>query len=247
MRNLADYELQYRDQPYERFQVRFRKRKVIELMSKINHRNILEIGCGLEPFFLDYSNFENLTILEPADMFYMKAIDQLNTNQELKGKVEIKQLMLEEYQPASIEKPFDLILLSSLLHEIPESLGFLKHIHSLCSPNTILHINVPNGESFHRLLAVEMGIISSPFTPSSSNIQFQQHSIFSLRSLKELCDLAGFKVLEEGSYAFKPFTHNQMEKLIQEGLLTNEMLEGFYKMEKYLPGLGSEIYLQLSI
>jgi hypothetical protein len=246
MRNLAEYELQYLDQPYERFQVRFRKRKVIELISKINHRNILEIGCGLEPFFLDYNNFDHLTILEPSDLFYQKAVDQLALNTELSQKVEIRQIMVERFLADSSNTPFDLILLSSLLHEIPEPLSFLEHIHSLCSSNTILHINVPNGESFHRLLAFEMGLIKSPFELSSSNKQFQQHSVFSIKSLKELCTSAGFRVLEEGSYAFKPFTHLQMEKLIQENLLTLEMLEGFYKMEKYLPGVGSEIYLQLA-
>ena len=52
-RDLQDYQKQYASQPYEKYQVAFRKRKIAELLAKHKHDCLLEVGCGLESIFLD--------------------------------------------------------------------------------------------------------------------------------------------------------------------------------------------------
>ena len=74
-------------------------------------------------------------------------------------------------------------------------------------------------------------------------VKLNTHFIFDLKELTEVVEGAGLRVIESGSYSIKPFTHVQMENMVQAGLITNEMLVGLYKMEKYMPGLGSEIYV----
>ena len=39
----------------------------------------------------------------------------------------------------------------------------------------------------------------------------------------------------------------QMQKLIDSGYIDLDILKGLYKMEKYMPGLGSEIYINVKI
>jgi hypothetical protein len=90
-----------------------------------------------------------------------------------------------------------------------------------------------------------MGLIKTEFQKSDSNIQFQQHTVFNLDLLKETVEKNGFKVIESGSYSFKPFTHQQMQNMINVNLITEQMLDGFYKMERYLPELGSEIFVNI--
>lgn len=239
-RDLLDYQEQYAKQPYEKYQVAFRKRKIKDILAKYSHHSMLEVGCGLEAFFLEYTGFEQLTIIEPAQMFYEKAIEDAKKYQN--KNIKIINSLLEN---VSLHQHFDFILVSCLLHEIPDQEKFLQSIYNIADSETIIHINVPNAYSFHRLLAVEMGLIPTAFQPSSTNIQFQQHQIFNITALKQVVENQGFEIIEEGSYSFKPFTHGQMQSMIDAQLLTLEMLEGFYKMERFLPNMGSEIYVNL--
>jgi hypothetical protein len=55
----------------------------------------------------------------------------------------------------------------------------------------------------------------------------------------------GFKVLESGTYFLKPFPHLLMQQLLDSQLISEEMIEGFYRMEEYLPNLGSEIFVNI--
>ena len=242
-RNLSDYQEQYSNQPYEKYQVSFRKMKLIELLNKYNHQNILEVGCGLESIFLDFSSYDSITVIEPAEMFYNKAIEDIDKAKN-KNVTVIKEL-LENSLPQIKDKKFNFILVSSLLHEIPEQSIFFKALYDIASEDTIIHFNVPNASSFHRLLAVEMGLIKSEFQKSDSNIQFQQHTNFNIDLLKQTVENNGFTVIDSGSYSFKPFTHQQMQDMINAGLITEQIINGFYKMERYLPNLGSEIFVNI--
>ncbi len=244
MRDLIDYQEQYKNQPFERYQVFFRKKKIIEILLKTKHDNLLEIGCGLDSIFNDIDSFQKLFVIEPSQLFCKKAVSDLIEHKQKKNITVINKLIEE-----SIDKlksiNFDFILISCLLHEVSDPKNLLSSIYAITQPNTIIHINVPNAKSFHRLLAVEMGIIEDIFQKSQSNIQFQQHTVFDMNSLIDLVETSGFYVVDSGSYSFKPFTHLQMENMLQANLITEAMFEGFYKMEKYLPDLGSEIYLNI--
>lgn len=242
-RDLIDYQEQYANQPYEKYQVAFRKRKLKELLSNYPHANLLEVGCGLESIFLDLGSFEQLTVIEPAHMFYEKALE--DTKKFPGKKIRVLNLLLEDSLKELAEQKFDFILVSSLLHEIPDQPKFLSTLHQLASEKTVIHFNVPNAQSFHRLLAVEMGLIKTEFEMSPTNIQFQQHTVFNLALLEGIMKKSGFEVIESGSYSFKPFTHQQMQNMINLNLITAEMLDGFYKMERYLSNIGSEIFVNI--
>jgi hypothetical protein len=106
-----------------------------------------------------------------------------------------------------------------------------------------LHVNVPNARSLHRLLALEMGLIGDVFERSANQRRLQQPRTFDLASLQAQVQACGFEVTDAGSYFVKPFTHAQMAQLRSCGLLDERMLDGLMGLEKHLPGLGSEIYV----
>ena len=54
-------------------------------------------------------------------------------------------------------------------------------------------------------------------------------------------------MIGQGSYFIKPFAHAQMQQLQDIGMLDERMLDGLMGLEKHLPGLGSEIYLNLRV
>ena len=204
---------------------------------------MLEVGCGLESIFLDIDSFSKLVIVEPAEIFYEKAA--LDIAAKKKNNVLLIKALLEDSEQQLKSEKFDFILVSSLFHEIPDQQKFLETLYQISEEKTIIHFNVPNAMSFHRLLAVEMGLIKNVHEPSVTNIRFQQHTVFDLALLERTLTESNFEVIESGAYSFKPFTHTQMQKMIDAGILTDKMLDGFYKMEKYMPELCSEIFVNV--
>ena len=238
-RNIIEYEKTYLDHKFEKEMVTYRMKNISEALEKYKPKKILEIGCGMDSMFNHYTIFEEFTVVEPSEVFLEKARQDAGTNVKIKlikGFFEDKVSELENLD-------VDFIIFSNLLHEVPEPLDFLSKIKEIISKNCIVYINVTNSESFHKLWAFESGLIESINEPSESFKQLQQTTIFNLVSLENLIQKAGFLVVEKGSYFFKPFNHAKMYDLMQDGTITQELMDGLYKMTKYFPEHGAEIFM----
>ena len=197
----------------------------------------------MEPLFLFYKDFTKYVIAEPCSLFFENA-QQLVERDSINAVICYNDF-LENIETELLDYEFDYIICSSLLHEVENPRQLLQNIFNLCiKDKTIIHINVPNMNSFHRLLAKESGLIKDEYDKSQNNILLQQHTNFDMNMLKSMVQDAGFKIINSGSYFIKPFTHSQMEHLMDIGLLTNEILDGLYSMQKYMPNLGSEIFIE---
>ena len=247
MRNLLKYAEDYSQQPFDQTHLRFRRIKLIEQIKIYPHQTVLEISCGKRPFFQDFNDFDKLIIVEPTKAFFDNANSLLKDKPELNSKV----LVINEYFENAIEElsnyHLDFIILSNVLQEIEDVTTFVKGLYKICKKDTIVHIVVPNAKSFHRLLAYEMGIIDSIYQLSDRNNLLQQKSVFDLQSLSELLLNSGFKIIQTGSSFIKPFTHLQMHDMLKQEIINEKVLDGLYHMEKYMPNLGSELFIDCKI
>ena len=114
----------------------------------------------------------------------------------------------------------------------------------LMNNNTHVYINVPNANSFHRILAKEMGLVESIFEKSERNHSLQQSNIFDKISLIQLITntLPDIYIKECQSFFIKPFTHDQMMKCLDQNIINNKVIDGFYKLSKIFPEVGCELY-----
>lgn len=237
MRNIENYTESYADYGFEKFQVKYRRKLVLEQIARYNPTHILEIGCGYEPLF-QYVEGVEFTCIEPSEVFYKNAV---NLSKQFSHAACIHGFFEEIAD--TLSHNYDMIICSGLLHEVEKPALLLECIKKVCNQNTVVHINVPNANSMHRLLALESGYIQNTHDMSMRNKELQQHNVFDMESLTALVEAKGMKVEGSGSYFVKPFTHAQMEKNLESGILSEEILDGLFRMEKYMPGLGSEIYV----
>ncbi len=242
-RDIAKYEEEYNKPGFEAFQVHYRRKKVLDVVSHYPHKRILEIGCGSEPLFKYLADeFEHYVVVEPGKIFFDGARELAKGN----DKIECINDYFSYSENLKNQK-FDLIICSSLLHELANPRAMIDDIKAISNKNTVIHINVPNAFSFHRLLAKEMGMIQDVHELSDRSVVLQQNKTYDLESLRELVTDAGFVIVDSGSYFLKPFTHVQMNEMIESKIIDEEVLDGLYNMCEVLPELGSEIFVDVRV
>jgi 2-polyprenyl-3-methyl-5-hydroxy-6-metoxy-1,4-benzoquinol methylase len=230
-----------KDSSFEAVLSNARKRQVLRSMRLYKHSNILEIGCGLNPLFPYINDYKKYIIVEPS-----KEFAEFARNIDKKGRdVLVINGFLEDVISECRGQSFDFIFLSGVLHQVPQPKSLLRTLHGLCSRDSVVHINVPNAFSFHRLLAVEMGYIETIFEKSETNAKLQVNWIFDKDRLIQLVQENKFEVLNFGTYFIKLFTNEQIEKIIATNILKKDVINGLENMIKYMPDMGCEMFVNL--
>ena len=232
---------QYADASFETTLVRVRRKYVLESLGRYAHGSILEVGCGLEPLF-QFVDGATFTIVEPSPDFVRNARTTAGSRD-----VTVIESFLETATASLAGRHFDFIVVSSLLHEVSDPAALLAAIRSLCDAETTVHINVPNVRSFHRLLALEMDLIDDLFAQSETERRFQRHTRFDSDSLAKMLRENGFRILDSATYFIKPFTHQQMDALMQSGAFSPAVINGLDRMTRHMPDMGCEIYANVRL
>ncbi len=244
MRDILDYERQYTEHPFERSQEKYRRRLMKDVIAKYAKEGdcILEIGCGLDPLFVDYHDEYTFVVVEPAAHYYENAC----LLAEKYNNVLCYQGFFEDVMSRIMGRTYDIIICSSLLHEVENPRLLLQDIGCLCHRQTVVHVNVPNAFSLHRLLAKEMGLLEDVHQLSDSNLTLQQHNVYDMESLTKLVLSEGYCVVDSGSAFLKPFTHQQMQQCLDSNILNEDILNALDRMcASYMKEYGSEIYLNM--
>lgn len=245
-RDIKKYTKDYINFEFEETMVLMRRKLVLQVLEKYLHRNILDIGCGSNPIFTAISNLEKITIVEPSEVFFGIAKEKVKEC-NIANKISIYNDLVENCAKELVKESFDFIICSGLIHEVDDPNALLSNISKICNQETVVHINAPNSSSFHLLWAYEAGLIDHIGELTESSKKMQHHSTFNIASLKEICESNGFEIIESGSYFIKPFSHKQMQKLIDAKIISLEVLDALNSMIKYMPDMGSEIYINMRL
>ena len=230
---------------FEAEMVKYRRKLVIERLDTLKPRTVVEVGCGSELLYQHYlqvaGDVDCWIIVEPGSEFYgIAAASGLPNLKAIHGFFEDSIQQIGECLPT----PPDMIIISCLLHEVASAIEFLKAAHSIMGEQSVLHVNVPNATSFHRMLAKSMGLIGEVKELSNRDIKFMHNRVYDANSLRYDVQAADLVPIKEGGYFIKPFTHAQMELVTP--VIGDKFLDGLYSMGKELPNLASEIYIEAS-
>ncbi len=239
MRDTPDYEANYSSLPFEDTLRHYRRKVLLKVLQDNRSSRILEIGPGSWPVCTDYTDFERMVIVEPGAAFFRTLEDRCAVD----PRISMHQGYVEEVAQKLTDTHFDMVIIGGFLHEIDNPEEVLKAVSGICKPGTRVYSLVPNSRSFHRLLAVEAGLIAALEAPSELDRIFHRRKVYDRSSFSALFESAGFTVLESGSYFLKPFTHGQMQQMLDQGLLTPQLLDGLEKMIHFFPEMGAEIFV----
>ena len=239
-KNIEEYWEKYQEiYSFDEVILQYRQKNILDFLELLQPKNILEIGCGFQPLFLQYENFENFTIVEPGKNAFKNA----QVLSEQKNKIICINNFFEDIAFELINKEYDCIIISGVLHETSTPRDFLKKLGELMTPNTNVYVDVPNALSLHRIIAKEMGIIKNYFEKSDRNKSLKQNKVFDkellVNSIKE--NIKNVIIKECYSFFIKPFTHDQMMNCLNHQIINQNIIEGLFKSSEVLKEYGCEL------
>ena len=187
----------------------------------------LELGPAegvMTKFLLD--DFESLTVVDAAS-------NLLNRIPDADNLVKIHSLF-EDFDP---EEKFNSIILEHILEHVDDPTMLLKRAKDWLLPGGKLYLGVPNGNSFHRLVAVKMGLLGNQCQLNNRDLKQGHRRVYTHETFRNDIEASGLHIIEMGGVFFKPLSNSQIDTA-----WTNEMIEGFYQLGKDFPEFAADIF-----
>lgn len=207
---------------------------------------VLEVGCGPELLCLEAlarpNRITQWVAVEPAARWAEAA--RQATRQE--PRFTVIHDYIEQAEPGLLASwpagpTADLVIVSGVIHETAEPEALLRAAIQWLSPGGHLLVSVPNALSFHRLLAVQMGLIDAPQALGERNRLLGQPRVYRPEDLQALIVSLGLAEVSLDGYLFKPFTHAQMAALLPG--LGRQGVQGLIELGRHFPLQAAEIAL----
>lgn len=134
------------------------------------------------------------------------------------AKVEIAQSYFEEFDTP---ERFDVIVFGYILEHVDDPVRILKHFRRFLAPNGRMFVSVPNAEVLNRRLGHLAGMLPDMQTLSEHDLLLGHKRYYTVDSLREDIEQAGYTIERMEGIYLKPLTTNQMlslnldEKIIQ--------------------------------
>lgn len=229
------------DMEFERHLITARQDRCLEFLAAHEPASVLEVGCGpdllIDRFDLPGSSIRQWMVVEPS--FYADRIEAMMPGCAklglTRGYLEDRMEALRAAAPGG----YAAVLLSGLLHETSSPATMLADAFRLLAPGGHLLVSVPNAKSFHRLLAVEMGLMAAATQLSERNVALGQPVVYHRETLEALVRDAGFEALEFSGYMFKPFSNDQMARALDA--IGTDVVGGLNDLGKRFPENAAEI------
>jgi 2-polyprenyl-3-methyl-5-hydroxy-6-metoxy-1,4-benzoquinol methylase len=172
--------------------------------------DILDVACGdglLTQKFSQCKGVSSITGLDGSADAVIAA-----KARQYECPVDLSSGFFEDFKT---DKVFDSIVAINVLEHVKDHILFLKKMKPLLKKDGKVFIYVPNAESLHVLLAVEMGVISDKYYLNQWQRDFCGHTIhYDMDILAGHLQQAGLNIKDLGSIIFKPLSNGQMDYLL---------------------------------
>lgn len=142
--------------------------------------------------------------------------------------------LFEEFEAAT---HFNTIVMDHILEHVAEPVTLLNRARKWLAPGGRLVLGVPNGNSFHRLAGVKMGLLREACELNERDHTVGHRRVYTKEALFRDVQSAGLRPAAWGGVFFKPLSNQQIQDT-----WTQTMMDGFYELGKDFPDHCNELY-----
>jgi 2-polyprenyl-3-methyl-5-hydroxy-6-metoxy-1,4-benzoquinol methylase len=235
---MRDYDKEAKDHPDHRyaydFDYRMHRFMLRTFESELAQGCALELGCYHGHFTrLLCERFDSVDVVEAsADCIAAAREGGAATARFHHGT-------FERFEPSA---RFDNIFLIHTLEHLDDRPAVLRHISGWLAEGGRLFVATPNAHAASRQIAVHMGLIEFNASVTQAEAAHGHRLTYSLDTLSAELRGAGLQVRQRGGVFFKGLANFQLDAALKAGIISEQYLEGCYRLGAIYPDLCSSIY-----
>jgi 2-polyprenyl-3-methyl-5-hydroxy-6-metoxy-1,4-benzoquinol methylase len=194
----------------------------------------LELGCYTgDVTEILAKRYSDLTVIEAAGDLVAAARARLG------GRA---RFLHGTFETIDLSERYDAIFLVHTLEHLDDPVLVLRRVIDWLTDRGRLFVVVPNANAPSRQIAVQMGLIRFNDAVTDDERKHGHRKTYRLDTLeREILD-AGLRIVQSGGVFFKPLANYQFDKLLGGDVISNDYLEGCYRLGRHYPDLCASIY-----
>lgn len=198
--------------------------------------NALELGSHKGHFSRRLqARFADLTCVEASDV----AIDEARAG--VGGDVKF---VNAPFETAQLAGRFDNIVMTHVLEHVENPVAVLERVAGeWLAERGRFFLVCPNANAPSRQIAVKMGLISHNTAVTPAEAEHGHFRTYTLDTLERDAVAAGLRVVFRSGIFFKALANFQWDRLLATDIISDDYLEGCYKLGQEYPDLCSSIFL----
>jgi len=147
------------------------------------------------------------------------------------------------FETVGLPDRYDAIFLVHTLEHLDDPVGVLRRVNDWLTDDGRLVVVVPNANAASRQIAVQMGLIPFNDAVTGDERAHGHRKTYRMDTLqREVLD-AGLRIVQSGGVFFKPLANYQFDKLIGGDVISDDYLEGCYRLGMHYPDLCASIWV----
>lgn len=195
----------------------------------------LELGCssGVTTQMLA-GRMSTLDVVDGSDKFLEEA-----AKRSFPGNVRFINSLFETFEP---EQRYDYIFATFILEHVLDVQAVLQTVRTALKPDGLFFAVVPNANAFSRRLALQMGLLEDLKALTENDHRHGHRRVYDRETFHHDLGQGGLRIMEEGGLMFKILADFQMDQLFDNGFLTQQHVDGLYKLGLEYPDFSGALY-----
>ncbi len=239
--DLIREERQFLDKVYNNYdldtaaQTREMRKLIVRTFAPyLRGRRALELGCS-DGFMTEMiaGYVDQLDVVDGSKRFLTEA------RKRNLGNVKFIYSLFEEFES---DAKYDYVVASYILEHVRDPIPVLEMAKSVLRPEGLLLVIVPNARALSRQLALHMGLIKDLKDLTENDLSRGHRRVYDRVALNRDIAAAGFENISQGGIMLKILADFQMDRLIDDGVLQEQQLEGLYRLGLEYPDLSGSLF-----
>jgi 2-polyprenyl-3-methyl-5-hydroxy-6-metoxy-1,4-benzoquinol methylase len=233
-----DYDAEYKDgarQYAYRFDAVLRRYIMRTLEPFLPEGRALEMGCYTgDVTELIAARYDDLTVIEASAELVAAASARLGRR---------ARFVHGTFETVDLSAQYDAIFLVHTLEHLDDPVAVLRRVSGWLTARGRLFVVVPNANAASRQIAVQMGLIPFNDAVTDDERAHGHRKTYRMDTLQRDVLDAGLRIVQGGGVFFKPLANFQFDKLMGGDAISDEYLEGCYRLGMHYPDLCASIWL----